>query len=414
MKYIIGNGITALIVAVFNPEFKVIAKKGGGFTATKYGKASVFIQNHKETRLLLNMLNVNYSVKIVNIKYYKNNEKIQPTNADKIKIISKKLLDLKTQKSLDIDDKIFITDIKLAEESEKGTLSILKVEMKEIITALNYKLLSEKRIIYDDIFEINDKFIRGIKNPYLYEQIINTLPAYQFWDLYENKLTKPNNFPNIDITAVASKESPGKIFSLEREILYFIDKLYSKVIYDDKEELYYYEFSGNLTKKDLKKLGFNKKIEFIEVHKSKRIGKCYGNIAPKNIIFMGRYAEWDEDFRIDTTIKRCLDKYPLHEIWSSQKIFNQQFVDFKNDIQYKQKITKDYILHLMSEMDELLRTINWKLNSKEEKKINFEHFEEEWIDMYKYWLSIGIIWGISPEDFEKAYWKKTNKLNGDK
>ena len=194
----------------------------------------------------------------------------------------------------------------------------------------------------------------------------------------------------------------------DNTIIYYLKQPFSRLIH--KNGLYFFEFTGNLTEEDLKELLPSVVPLKIEHQPFARLEDTFGNIAPNNITFLGRFAEWNKDANIGTTIKKMLNKYSNQEIWAAQKKYNQNFIDFTKNIEQRQQITKDYILHMFSEMDELLQTINWKLNSGENKKINFDKLKEEWIDAYKFWLSIGLLWDITPEDFEKAYWKKTNRL----
>ena len=57
----------------------------------------------------------------------------------------------------------------------------------------------------------------------------------------------------------------------------------------------------------------------------------------------------------------------LNIIWDRQKEFNKNFVgDYdKLTIDDKQKLTKDYILYLHSELTEMLREINYKCHRNE-------------------------------------------------
>lgn len=100
----------------------------------------------------------------------------------------------------------------------------------------------------------------------------------------------------------------------------------------------------------------------------------------------------------------------LSYIWSKQKGFNSNFVDFDNiDQKGRQQMTKEYVLHLMSESQDLLNEINWKMHHKsDEIKINRRDLVLEWIDVFKYWLSIGLLWDITPEEFFSAFNEKSD------
>ena len=94
-------------------------------------------------------------------------------------------------------------------------------------------------------------------------------------------------------------------------------------------------------------------------------------------------------------------------MWNRQKEFNKNFVDYKNlSIGDKQKFTKDYVLYMHSELSEMLREINYKCH-RNEKDIIESNVKEEWIDIFKYWLSIGLLWDWNPETFIGEFERKS-------
>jgi len=98
----------------------------------------------------------------------------------------------------------------------------------------------------------------------------------------------------------------------------------------------------------------------------------------------------------------------LTDIWSKQKDFNKNFIKYTSNIDEKQAYTKDYILHLYSECDEVLREINWKMHRKHNDNISRQNLVEELIDVFKYWLSIALIWDVSPEEFLREFDRKSS------
>ena len=100
--------------------------------------------------------------------------------------------------------------------------------------------------------------------------------------------------------------------------------------------------------------------------------------------------------------KGTMDK--TAKFWKIQKDFNKNFIkNFKN----KEEHSKEMILHLISECDEFLREINWKVHREEDIKVIKSNLLEEWIDIYKYWLSLGLIWNFTPKDFETEFIRKS-------
>jgi len=99
----------------------------------------------------------------------------------------------------------------------------------------------------------------------------------------------------------------------------------------------------------------------------------------------------------------------LEHIWNDQKRFNSNFVDYK-DLTQEQRVkhTKEYSLLLIDEIMELIGETNWKAHRKNKDDFIESNLKEEWTDMFKYWLSIGLIWGFNPYDFVKEYERKSS------
>jgi FMN phosphatase YigB (HAD superfamily) len=98
----------------------------------------------------------------------------------------------------------------------------------------------------------------------------------------------------------------------------------------------------------------------------------------------------------------------LIEIWKDQKRFNKNFwPDPKDDPETQTAQTKEFVLLLMSELDELLRTTAWKKHRKQNVLLNPAQIKNELTDIFKYWLSLCQVWGFSPEDMVADYWRKS-------
>jgi len=99
----------------------------------------------------------------------------------------------------------------------------------------------------------------------------------------------------------------------------------------------------------------------------------------------------------------------LREIFKDQLDFNRKVIDDMEGLEKKEKVsqTKEYILHLHSECDELLREMAWKSHRKEDGYIIRSNMKEELIDVFKYWLSIVVLWGFEPEEIVEEYWRKS-------
>lgn len=99
----------------------------------------------------------------------------------------------------------------------------------------------------------------------------------------------------------------------------------------------------------------------------------------------------------------------FEEIWERQLKFNHNFFDEKNSSsEEKQQHTKELILHLLSECDEVLREINWKMHRKHDiDQVNTENLVEEIVDVFKFVISLAQTWNVSAAEFMDQFDKKS-------
>lgn len=79
-----------------------------------------------------------------------------------------------------------------------------------------------------------------------------------------------------------------------------------------------------------------------------------------------------------------------------------------NDLHIKQSITKNTILQLFSESNEILNEINWK-DHKDGFEIDKNKIKEEIIDAFHFVINLALIWGMNSEEFYNEFMKKNNK-----
>lgn len=99
----------------------------------------------------------------------------------------------------------------------------------------------------------------------------------------------------------------------------------------------------------------------------------------------------------------------LSEIFNNQKAFNLNFfMPEKLSDQEKQGWFTYYIMALNRELNELLDETNWKIHRKD-KPMTFDRnrFKQEWVDIFKYWLCIGTLYGFTPDEFVFEYYRKS-------
>lgn len=96
------------------------------------------------------------------------------------------------------------------------------------------------------------------------------------------------------------------------------------------------------------------------------------------------------------------------KMWADQLAFNYTLRGHPpTEFESQSKLTKDMVLYLMSELDELLRTTVWKGHRKQAVNPNRAHTLEECIDIFKLWMSLAQIWGFTPDEIVDAYRRKS-------
>lgn len=100
----------------------------------------------------------------------------------------------------------------------------------------------------------------------------------------------------------------------------------------------------------------------------------------------------------------------LRRMWADQAEFNSHFrISPAATFEERTAQTKEMVLHLHSETDELLRAAGaWKVHRRGiPLRENPAHIKIELIDIFKYWLTLVQIHGFSPEEMVEAYWEKS-------
>lgn len=96
-------------------------------------------------------------------------------------------------------------------------------------------------------------------------------------------------------------------------------------------------------------------------------------------------------------------------IWRDQLEFNNQFRENPSSTEaLATEETKELVLHLFSECDEVLRASGaWKLHRRQDGRINRRKLQLELADVLKYWMSICQVHGFSLQEMQEAYWEKS-------
>jgi len=97
------------------------------------------------------------------------------------------------------------------------------------------------------------------------------------------------------------------------------------------------------------------------------------------------------------------------DIWRDQHEFNRLLrPQWPTTYPERTALTKEMVLHLISECDELLRASGaWKSHRKEVVPENRPQILAELTDIRKYWITVAQIWGFTEEELDEAYWRKS-------
>lgn len=393
-NYILGGGISGLLFAFYNSNYSIISPEIGGKLSNESLSATILVHDSPETRKLLSDLNIPLKLKTHVIKYFVDDRlKDSVSKEDRVKIISKKMNTDGSNNSNHIKDQTL--------SCEDNYIPTLDINYRLLISQL------QKRVNYikDKAIRITQDEIVCEKLRYPYDQLISTISATVFWKLYRNEKI----FESIPVTFVVSKTNPLSKFKEPWDLVYFGDK---KVPYNRvnlmRDGLYLYEFTGELSKEQLGKLLPELNIISHYCDQNGIVKSDLNNISPPKIRFLGRFATWDHRIKIQDVIRQSITQYDFLSVWNKQKDFNLNFFDFNvQDVDKQQELTKDFALRMTDEIHELLSKINWKNGEYKNIKIDKSKILEEWIDIFKYWLGIGNVWGFNMDDFFGEFWRKT-------
>ena len=270
------------------------------------------------------------------------------------------------------------------------------------------KKLSEKvEIINETVIRINDKEIITDKTSYEYEEIVSTLPATTFWTLYYQ--TKHLDFRSVPVTFVLSDEVPNVLSGVPFDLMYFIDNKYRYTRINAQNDKYLYEFSGKLTEEEIKKC-LPKSAEILKYYVDEMgiIISNVNNIPPPRIRFISRFSMWNHKIKLNDVIKESKFSYSFNNIWNTQASFSKNFMDFNklNNDEYVEQQTRDYLLHVMGEIAEVLEHTNYKKH-KQKKELDRSGVKEELIDIQKYLLNLFLLYNVDVREFVELFNSKS-------
>lgn len=97
----------------------------------------------------------------------------------------------------------------------------------------------------------------------------------------------------------------------------------------------------------------------------------------------------------------------FRDVWEDQRTFNLELRPAPQTDQERSALASDLSLHLIAETIELLRCVKWKKHRRQNGALNLAHIREEVVDMFKMFMTVAQIWGMSPDELMNAYWEKS-------
>jgi len=290
-NYILGGGISGLIYAYYNPEYKIITPDIGGQLNTAALNV-ILLHDTNETRNLLTELKIAHVHRKSHIGYYYDGYVHSYVDEERqLQIIRKKMTDCMTGKMA----------IRLPKGTDLSTptnyIKVLDADFSEIVRKLEDTV--KDRIIESSVERINGGQL--LLNPakiVKYDNLVSTLPAPSFWKLYGRNI----DFPMLPVTYVSTWNKP--LVAHDRYTTLYIaeDYMFTRIgTYETGE--YSYEFTGYIPEDKIKLYLPNVRINSIHTNHMGRILPAKNDPPQDNIKFLGRFAQWLYNSKIQDVIK---------------------------------------------------------------------------------------------------------------
>jgi len=411
MNIVLGNGLSAKIFSLYNRDYFIVGKDNLS-TITCLSPFILFHDNYRIKKFFsdINLLGgrVDYTHKTFDILVSVNNNYISSeylSSDDKQKIIDKKLVDQYSGRALKFSRSIYGEGLFLSCE-KNSCLKALDVDLESLFLSLD-KIIAPQIFSEELVSKIcpeNNKVVLSSGREISFNHCVSTIPYDVFCKVVYSDTDIASGDEQLEYLGSTFFEGTESDFGInkipyENAIVYFPEPSFefSRVIKRDQK--CFCEITG---KSDIFSGG--KYLERTRIIK-KRINKRF-----KNIMMLGRYAEWNPDILIQDIIRRSSDdRFIMNDIFSMQEVYSAHYFDFSEDLCLVQKNTEKLSLLMLDEIFSLLDCINWKIH-KSDRPISREKIKEEWIDIFKYFLTIGINLDIGFGELVDTFFKKSEKL----
>lgn len=129
---------------------------------------------------------------------------------------------------------------------------------------------------------------------------------------------------------------------------------------------------------------------------------------PEKVVFVGRFATGLPNWRIQDSAFIAQGGISLARMMAEQYRFDYHLMR-KNQTSIEERV-KNLVLHIHAEASELLREVDWKQNAKKEGKTKSTSVIEEITDISKLLLSIANIFNYTPRDLYLNFMRKSDVI----
>lgn len=294
MNYVIGGGISGLIFAFYNRDYRVITSDVGGLMKNNL-MGPRLLQVNEWNKRLLDDLNMEANIKTARIGYFYGG-KLHDTCSEDMRV----MYYMKSRKV----SKQEVPESVMSEG--KNTIEYYDIDFNELITKLTKHttliLGTVKRITRSHIllFDTHQKL--------KYNHIVSTIPAPTFYLIYYNnsKEHRENSDKKSQLKFL------NKLFIMV-DIKYVKDQLgdFDYVYFPESKYPYHRITRVSDTEAVVEFTGIDEKPKlFPEIAKKYiEIGQIQsGSVETfENIMFLGRYAEWNHKIKIQDVVKKSIE-----------------------------------------------------------------------------------------------------------
>jgi hypothetical protein len=363
---VLGGGISGLITCFYNPRATLVRD-----SSSHMSNPFVFIQKNKHTDKLLS--DIECSAPIISVRV--DNDIVQEN------VVSGKINSF-------CDREYIGTDI-VANVGKNDILPVYCMSEQDLCEKIERKISNQ--IIDDKAVSILQDFV-CLENGSLlaYDRLISTIHFKQFAEIC------PSWEPGDKIRACDFYYRIDRDSSVKRDCITYFSGRNDKIIKRVENRIvgglgteYSCLVEGSLLMKD---------------------GRVSGtlNPAPDKVLFSGRFATGNSHWRVEDSIFIADKGMVLAEMLEEQKRCDA-LIKRKSPMSKDERVNK-LILHIHSELSELLRETNWKMNIRKKKLPRATSILEEIIDVLKLAMAISLEYDYTPREIVDMFWGKSEQV----